>query len=226
MKTILFNCIVIALLFINTIVLLRTLPIQGSPIAREKATETTIVAMRRHLELYRQFHGYYPQRLEDIPDLKRSAFYDAWNVLLQYIYYDERGEYVLRSIGHDESLAQRKNRLLFHIVATGYMAVLIFLVLIIRFRKDGCFPVKQGLPLIFLFIVGFILQLGDNWTLISPTGKFFYFQFPLLFFLLIVTAGLLPVFALVLAITRRDFLYFAALAIAPYTALSVLSLVT
>ena len=217
MKTFFFNCIIFILLFVNSIVLLCTVPSHIQTM-REMATEHEIEKIIKHLDVYRQSCGSYPQRLADIPHFDQDDLLDMWGIPLHYECLAEKDKFVLQSVEYNRSLTQGKMRLVFHLIATGCMASLVLLILIIRFRKDGRWPVKQSLPLLFSFLVGLYARLGDNGIL--PMG-----EFVLWFYALLTLACLLPVFALIMTITKRDMLYFATLAVAPYTVFSVLFLV-
>jgi len=188
--------------------------------ARYQPTE-----IKKYLDSYYQTQGHYPENLNDIPEFPHHHLFDPWGNPIQYERSDENGKYILTSSGYDEFFArngfdefrtQNRIRIIRHIIATGCMALLIFLILSIRRRKDGHWPTWKSLPLLLSFTIGFYARLGDN-GLLPMGGSVFY--------ALYATPWALAVLALVLAIIKRDSLYFAALIVSLYAINSVFILV-
>jgi len=226
MNTLSLKIAIILFLSLSAFVSLRTAMPRFRP-DQGNHTQFQLTKIKECLDLYYRTQGHYPERLKDIPNFPRYNLTDPWNIPFQYECLGEGEEYVLASIGYDkfyaieydEIRAQDRVRIKRHIVATACMALLIFLILFIRWRKDGHWPTWKSLPLLLSFAIGLYARLGDN-GILPMRGSV------VIFYALLAMPCVLAVFTLVLAIIKRDSLYFAALPVALYACLSVFALIT
>ena len=198
-----------------------------------RSAEFSIVKIQKHLDEYHQAHGVYPERLEDLPDFKpapsaiitRGAFFDSWGVPFEYNPSGENAEQMLRSIRLEKEIAQRKIRGTCHYVANGCLLVLIPLILYVRYRRDGRWPVQQSVMLLLPVTLCFYLPIlaipfKGMLTRVPLFYSVLYF-YAMFFSSIAVTLG-----SFVQMIRKRDILYFAAFVSAFHVWLVVFSLVS
>ena len=221
------NILLVLLLAISGVASLRTATPDPMTYMIVRFARSQPIDIKQYLDSYYQTRGHYPENLNDIPDFPQYNLFDPWENPIQYERSDENGTYCLTSSGYDkffenggfdEFRSQDRTRIIRHIAATGYMALLILLILALRRREDGHWPAWKSLPLLLSFAIGLYARLGDNGIL--PMGGTVA-----IFYTLCTIPCVLSVLALVLAIIKLDSLYFATLAVALYAVVSVFILV-
>jgi len=215
------DCILIALLFVNTVAVLRTVPLENLQRTKKTVLMIKIKIIKEHIETYRQARGYYPQTLEDIPDLDRIFLRDPWGIQLEYNPSDDKSGLILRSVGYKKSLAQNKIRSIYHLIANACLAVLTLLILYVRTHKDGYWPTIQSLPLLLSLGIGLFLRLGGEGALPPIPVIVSDFYAGLLFHTFLITVSFLVVISLNVVIHKLDTLNIATLVVALYAMVSV-----
>jgi len=234
--------ILAALLCVAVVAAFYTFPSQIENMLIRSAKDS-IQHINKNLGEYREAHGVYPEKLEDLPDFQpvpsaiipRGVFYDSWGVPFEYNPSEKNSGRVLRSIRLEKEIARKKIRRTCHYVANGCLLVLAPLILYVRFRRYGRWPIPQGvmllLPATLTFYIPFVavfftqmarvMQIPDDFFDLLP-GRFSV----LYFYAMFVTAPSVALGSFVLLVLKRDLLYFAALVFAFYIWLVVLSLVS
>ena len=214
--------ILIALLCVAVVVAICRSPVRGIEPMREAMTATVIEFIKEHLNEYRQEHGNYPERLENLPRLETDIFRDEWGIPYDYNPSDENGELVLRSIELEKRIVQRKIRSIQNDIAKGCLLVLAPLILYVRFRRDKRWPIEQSVMLLLPITLCFYIPLTVGLLLKMLQ---IYFDPPVLYFCaMFLTAPAVALISFCEIMQKRDILYFAALVAALYAWLFVFSL--